>query len=124
MNNLTSKPEREKSKMKPRFTQTTTAARPVAPATRTGERPNEKPVEFLLNLPHTHSAFVVGTFNKWDLKRTPMQRDGAGSWKATVWLPPGRYEYRFYVDGQWLSDPHARESVHNSFGSSNSILEV
>ena len=26
-----------------------------------------------------------------------------GAWKTTVWLPAGRYEYRFVVDGKWMS---------------------
>jgi 1,4-alpha-glucan branching enzyme len=124
MNDLISKPDRRKPKMQTRFTQSTSAARPVTPATRTGERPNEKPVEFILNMPHAHSAAIAGTFNNWDLKRTPMKKDEAGGWKATVWLPPGRYEYRFIVDGQWLSDPKAKESVANSYGSENSVVVV
>jgi 1,4-alpha-glucan branching enzyme len=124
MNNLTLKPDSKKSKMKTRFTQTTTAARPVAPATRTGERPSEKPIEFSLKMPHARSACVAGSFNQWDPRRTPMQKDKSGGWKATVWLPPGRYEYRFCVDDQWLSDPNARECVANGFGSENSVVTV
>ena len=49
--------------------------------------------------------------------------DGTG-WKANVPLAPGRYEYRFVADGQWLSDPNAKESVGNDFGSTNSVLVV
>jgi 1,4-alpha-glucan branching enzyme len=124
MNNLSSKPERKKSNMKTRFTQTTSSARPVAPAKSTGERPKEKPVEFILKMPDAHSACVAGSFNHWDLARTPMQMDKAGAWKATVWLPPGRYEYRFYVDGQWISDPKAKECVANTYGSENSVVVI
>ena len=53
-----------------------------------------------------------------------MRPGSEGTWKATVWLPAGRYEYRFVVDGQWISDPSARESVQNTFGSTNSVLVV
>jgi len=28
------------------------------------------------------------------------------------------------VDGQWISDPNAKESVRNDFGSTNSVLVV
>jgi hypothetical protein len=41
-----------------------------------------------------------------------------------VWLPAGRYEYRFVVDGNWISDPCAKESVQNTFGSTNSVVVV
>ena len=54
-----------------------------------------------------------------ELSATPMHKDASG-WRATVSLPPGRYEYRFFVDGQWLSDPTAKETVGNDFGGTNS----
>ncbi len=91
---------------------------------RASERPVEKPVEFVLKQPEAHSVAVAGSFNDWDAKRTPMKANADGAWKATVWLPAGRYEYRFVVDGQWISDPGAGESVQNTFGSTNSVLVV
>ena len=87
------------------------------------EKAREKAIEFRLSMPQARSVAVVGTFNNWDAKRTPMQKDGA-NWKASVPLAPGRYEYRFVADGQWLSDPNAKESVGNDFGSTNSVLVV
>ena len=87
-------------------------------------RHGEKSIEFRLRSPQAKSAFVAGSFNSWDLKRTPMRKEGDGEWKATVNLPPGRYEYRFIVDDQWISDPAAKESVHNTFGSTNSVVTV
>ncbi len=115
----------QKRNMQPRHTRSVTSARPVAPPARAVERPVEKPVEFVLKMPHAQIAAVAGTFNNWDLKRTPLRRERDGNWKTTVWLPPGRYEYRFVLDGeQWLSDPNAKESVRNPFGGSNSILVV
>jgi 1,4-alpha-glucan branching enzyme len=111
--------------MQTRHTRSTTVARPVAPPARAVERPAEKPVEFVLKMPHAQMAAVTGTFNGWDVRRTPLRRGQDGSWKTTVWLPPGRYEYRFVLDGsQWVSDPSAKESVKNPFGSTNSVLVV
>ena len=68
--------------------------------------------------------FVVGSFNNWDCQQTPLARDMEGGWQTDLSLEPGRYEYRFVVDGQWLSDPNVTESVENQFGSTNSILIV
>ncbi len=111
--------------MRPRHRQSTTVARPVQPKeTRAGERPAEKPVDFELNLPQAHEVAVAGTFNDWDAKRTPMRAGTNGTWKVTVWLPVGRYEYRFIADGEWMNDPRARESVQNAFGSTNSVVVV
>jgi len=111
--------------MQLRHLKSSTVARPVArKGTRARQRPIEKPVEFALTLPQARSVAVAGTFNDWDLSRTVMTATPEGTWKATVWLPAGRYEYRFVVDGQWISDPGARECVENSFGSTNSVLVV
>ena len=111
--------------MQLRHSQSTTVARPPAPkSTRSNQRPVEKPVEFTLRWPQARSVAVAGTFNDWDANRTPMSPSPAGAWQAAVWLPAGRYEYRFIVDGQWISDPGARECVQNTFGSTNSVLVV
>ena len=111
--------------MQIRHKQGSTVARPVAPkGTNRTQRPVEKPVEFRVRQPQARTAAVVGSFNEWDANRTPMSQEPEGHWKATVWLPAGRYEYRFVVDGQWISDPTARESVENPFGSTNSVLLV
>jgi 1,4-alpha-glucan branching enzyme len=111
--------------MQLRHAKSSTVARPVTPkGLRTDQRPREKPVELILSQPQAQSVAVAGTFNDWDLSRTPMSPGPGGTWKVTVWLPVGRYEYRFVVDGQWISDPSARESVQNTFGSTNSVLVV
>jgi len=90
-------------------------------------RPVERTVEqiqFVLNMPEARVVGVAGTFNNWEPKRTPLRKEADGNWKTTVALAPGRYEYRFVVDGKWVSDPKARASVENSFGTTNSVLEV
>jgi 1,4-alpha-glucan branching enzyme len=89
------------------------------------QKPVQRSVEFRLNLPGAKSATVAGTFNGWDSSRTPLAKDPNGGWKTTILLAPGRYEYRFVIDGaQWYSDPGAKECVPNSFGSTNSVVVV
>jgi len=91
------------------------------------ETPNAaatKDVVLTVERPGARSVSVAGSFNDWKPERTPMSRDLDGTWKTTLNLKPGRYEYRFVVDGQWLSDNNARESVPNEFGSTNSVLIV
>jgi len=39
-------------------------------------------------------------------------------------LAPGTYEYCLVVDGQWMPDPLASETVPNPFGGRNSLLKV
>ncbi len=97
--------------------------RPVAKAT-PQKTTAEKRIEVSLKRPEARSAAVAGSFNNWDPATTPMQRAGDGTWKAAISLRPGRYEYRFVVDGQWMADPNAKESVGNPYGSTNSVLVV
>ncbi|HSU56801.1 MAG TPA: isoamylase early set domain-containing protein [Candidatus Dormibacteraeota bacterium] len=100
-------------------------AKPRATARDNGQKAsNQKTVELNFEMPQARSVAIAGTFNNWDAKKNQLQKDGNG-WKATLTLAPGRYEYRFVIDGaQWLSDPKARESTRNIYGSTNSILEV
>lgn len=48
-----------------------------------------------------------------------------GKWVTDLSLLPGRYEYLFFVNGNyWTCDPKAREYASNPFGGYNSVLEV
>jgi hypothetical protein len=67
---------------------------------------------------------VCGDFNAWATDAAPMKRDHAGHWETTLALAPGRYEYKFVVDGEWVPDPLAREQVWNHHCTLNSVIEV
>lgn len=49
---------------------------------------------------------------------------GNGRWIKQLALPPGEYEYRMVVDGEWRCDPLAGETRTNPFGGFNSVLRV
>jgi 1,4-alpha-glucan branching enzyme len=78
-------------------------------------------VEFKLVAREAKSVALAGSFNGWNAKKTPMSKNG-DVWQARVELSRGRYEYRFVVDGKWVSDPSAKESAANPFGGDNSVL--
>ena len=68
---------------------------------------------------------VVGDFNAWDptaRRTTRFPKDG--TYRARVNLAPGRYEYKFIVDGEWVVDTLAPEQATNPFGTTNSVLVV
>jgi 1,4-alpha-glucan branching enzyme len=109
--------------MQPRSRSSSTVARPVAPAATKAQRPVEKPVDFTFHCPDAKCVSVAGSFNNWDTKRHPLKREG-DAWKATLWLPPGRYEYRFVSDGRWTSDPNCKETSANPYGEANSVIKV
>jgi 1,4-alpha-glucan branching enzyme len=84
-------------------------------------KPKTKKVRFNLYAPEAERAFLVGDFNHWDVDSLPMKRDNKGTWEVSFALPPGRYEYRFWVDEVWHDDPNAQERVENPFGSQNCV---
>ena len=81
-------------------------------------------VSFELVKPEAKSVYVAGSFNDWTPEKGPLVSNGNGRWVGDMTIKPGRYEYLFVVDGQWMPDPNAKESVQNPFGGRNSILGV
>ena len=55
--------------------------------------------------PFAREAFLVGEFNDWNAKATPMQRSGDGNWHVELMLAPGFYHYKFAVDSIWRCSP-------------------
>ena len=86
----------------------------------------EKWVQFQLHAPQAHAVSVLGTFNQWDSRsaKFALAKDSQGYWKGSFQLRPGRYEYRFFVDGCWVDDPNATKTAQNKFGTKNAVLEV
>jgi hypothetical protein len=89
-----------------------------------GGEPGTKPVHVEFNHPTAATINIAGTFNEWRPQVTPMIPVGEGRWVKELALPSGNYEYRLVVDGEWIADPHAPESVPNPFGGMNSVLKV
>ncbi len=77
-----------------------------------------------LTRPQVREVFVAGSFNDWQLTATPLKSAGDGRWFVELSLPPGRYEYRFIADGEWVDDPGAKEFVPNPHGGANAVLNV
>ncbi len=67
---------------------------------------------------------VAGSFNDWRSTATPMIPMGGGWWVKGLVLPPGRHEYRFFVDGQEMPDPNAADTTRAPDGRANSVLVV
>jgi len=68
---------------------------------------------------------VVGEFNDWNVERHPLQQVDSETWRITLQLAPGTYQYKFVIDGtQWEDDADNPKRAMNEFGTTNSILEV
>jgi 1,4-alpha-glucan branching enzyme len=86
--------------------------------------PAVKKVEVQLVNPGAKAVAVAGSFNGWNPDRSPLTRTTDGKWVGDLTGIKGRHEYLFVVDGQWVLDPNAKESVQNPFGGRNSVLVV
>ncbi len=81
-------------------------------------------VRFELMEPTAKRVALCGEFNQWSTDATPLTQGPDGRWTTTIALVPGRYEYKFFVDGNWMPDPAARENAWNYHGTLNSVIEV
>jgi len=80
-------------------------------------------VMFTLEAPDAESVQLAGDFNGWILDGSEMELTD-GVWKKVVELPPGRYRYRYVIDGRWQSDPLNAVVEPSAYGGHDSILVV
>ena len=88
-------------------------------------RPAEKTIATLrLEAPQAKQVSVAGSFNQWNPQANLLDRDEGGSWKCTLVIDPGEYEYRFFVDGEWCDDLANMMRRPNGFGTDNCVLVI
>lgn len=82
-------------------------------------------VDFSYQPPITaRSVHLAGSFNGWDKKSHPLRYDSReGRWKIRLILSPGRYTYKFVLNGQiWKGDQENPLKEKDGFGGFNSIF--
>jgi len=87
-------------------------------------RSSGRGVRFSLKAPNAKEVFLVGDFNNWDAGANPMKLDEDGSWKVSLIIPPGRYEFKLLVDGKWREGTKEEKTAPNCFGTLNNVLIV
>lgn len=71
------------------------------------------------------SVAVCGDFNDWSPDSHPLKRRKDGSFATTVRLGPGRYHFRYLIDGQhWENDWSADAYAPNDHGSDDSVAVI
>lgn len=90
---------------------------------------------FRYHAPSARQVTLAGNFNNWggtqgggryDPSIDPMRdHDGDGVWTIVVPLPPGRYQYKFVIDGgvRWEQDPNNPDRATEG-GFENSLIVV
>lgn len=100
------------------------AAKPAG-CEKCGKPAAKKATEFTVHAEKGKAVYLAGEFNAWDPTAKKMAwKARSGCYTATVKLAPGRYEYKFVIDGTWCADPENLVSVRNDQGTWNSVVEV
>lgn len=80
-------------------------------------------VRFAVEAPGALRVQLAGDFNGWTAEGNDMMPTG-DLWTITVALAPGRYRYRFVIDGRWCSDPLNPEVEPTPFGGDDSVVVI
>ena len=72
------------------------------------------------------TVHLVGEFNDWDEKATPMKQLKDGSFSVTLELEPGReYQFRYLINNKiWENDWNADKYVLTHFGDCNNSVVI
>ncbi|GAB4278222.1 MAG: hypothetical protein Kow0080_29690 [Candidatus Promineifilaceae bacterium] len=84
-------------------------------------------VEFSVDIQETDvSAYLVGDFNNWDNRATPMTRTENGRWQVTLQLEPNTYYHFQYLINQQckVNDEGADGYVKKSSGQAVSVVST
>lgn len=81
-------------------------------------------VVFSVFAPEAKEVHVAGDFNAWKLGDDSRMINHNGTWSRKINLDPGRYHYRFIIDGKWVEDFNNPKREINPFGQLNSLLEI
>lgn len=69
--------------------------------------------------------YVGGSFNGWSNDKILLSGpDNNGEFSVDVPLEPGRYAYKFSIDGKWVLDPNNPQTEDNGLGDKNSVITI
>lgn len=89
-----------------------------------GPQPMEDGILFVARASNAHRMQIAGDFNDWNPDRSPMMRIDDETFQVKLPLRPGKYGYRYVIDGQWRNDPANHRTELNPFGELNNIVTV
>lgn len=77
----------------------------------------------LRGFPNAENVYLSGSFNEWKVVDLQMKKQG-DVWKLDVPLEPGRYEYKFIVDGVWKNHETNLNTVPDGQWGENNVYYV
>lgn len=87
--------------------------------------PSDRLKEFMVKVAGAKEVHLVGDFNHWQIGQDSLlwQKE-EGLWQKRLSLEPGRYRYKFVIDGEWTTDPSNDRLEPNPYGGVDSVLEI
>ncbi len=76
---------------------------------------------FLPGQKNAKKVFISGSFNAWSTLQTPMQPCDSG-WTVSMNLKPGKYSYKFIIDGKWTNDSYNKLRENDTYHGYNNIF--
>ncbi|NVL89686.1 MAG: AAA family ATPase [Desulfobacterales bacterium] len=87
--------------------------------------PVERKIVFTLEAPETAAVQIAGDFNNWIPEALdlcdPMSKP---TWQKIIPLKPGAYQYKYLIDGWWITDPENDKVVNDPTGHTNSVINI
>jgi hypothetical protein len=77
----------------------------------------------LKGYPNARVVAVAGSFNNWNQSQVLCGKEG-DEWICRIDLAPGKYTYKFIIDGDWIVDPANPDTEDDERGLTNSVLVV
>lgn len=90
-----------------------------------GPHVTDQGIAFRFEAPNAKQVYIAGEFNGWSPNKDALKRISQTCWEIVIPLKPGRYEYKFVIDGnQWREDPYSPGYVPDPYGGRNSVLVI
>jgi len=87
--------------------------------------PDKREISFVINAPSAKDIYIVGDFNHWKIaEENKLSKLDESRWEKKMGLSPGRYKYKFVVDGEWTLDAQNKEREQNAFGTFDSVIKL
>jgi len=85
---------------------------------------------FIRGYPKANRVYLAGSFNNWQPAAQAMKQTDSG-WVAHIKLGPGKYWYKFVVDGNWVIDgdnnlrePDGEGNVNSVYYRTNTVFRL
>jgi hypothetical protein len=76
---------------------------------------------FIPGKSNARQIYLAGSFNNWSTMQLPLHKTDSG-WVASFKLSPGKYTYKYIVDGRWTNDNYNKIREDDGQAGHNSVV--